>query len=66
MKNENNKASNKQLDLFMKYLFRPILLQIFAAMKASLVFIYVTVVKNITFTFQKQPPEGVTKYILLK
>ena len=66
MKNENNKFSNKQLDLFIKYLFRPILLQIFAAVKASLVVIYIIVIKNITFTFQKPPLEGVAKYILLK
>ena len=58
MKNENNQFSNKQLDLFMKYLFRPILLQIFAAVKASLVVNYIIVVKNISFTFQKEPPEG--------
>ena len=51
MKNENNKFSNKQLDLFMKYLFVPILLQIFAALKASFIVIYVIVVKNIIFTF---------------
>ena len=66
MKNENNQFSNKQLDLFIKYLFRPILLQIFAAVKVSLLVIYIMVVKNIIFTFQKQPPEGVAKYILLK
>ena len=65
MKNEN-KFSNKQLDLFIKYLFRPILLQIFAAVKASLVVIYIIVVKNIIFTFQKQSSDGITKYILLK
>ena len=51
MKNENNKFSNKQLDLFMKYLFMPILLQIFAALKASFIVIYIIVVKNIIFTF---------------
>ena len=66
MKNENNKFSNKKLDLFIKYLFRPILLQSFAAVKASLVVIYIIVVKNIIFTFQKQLSEGVGKYILLK
>ena len=35
-------------------------------LKASFVVIYSKVVKNIIFTFQKQPPEGVAKYILLK
>ena len=50
-KKKQNKFSNKQLDLFIKYLLRPTLLQIFAAVKASLVFIYVIVVKNIIFTF---------------
>ena len=65
MKNENNKFSNKQLDLFIKYLFRPSLLQIFAAVKASVVVIYIIIVKNIIFTMQKQPPEDVAKCILL-
>ena len=51
MKNKNNKVSNKQLDLFIKYLSRPILLHIFAAAKASLVVISIIVVKNIVFTF---------------
>ena len=45
MKNENNKFTNKELDLFIKCLFRPILSQIFAAVKASLVTIYIIVVK---------------------
>ena len=37
-----------------------------AAVKASLVFICIMVVKNIFFMFQKQSLEGVPKYILLK
>ena len=53
MKNEDNKFSNNQLDLFIKFLYRSILLQVFAAVKASLVVIYIIVVKNIIFTFQK-------------
>ena len=53
MKNEDNKFSNNQLDLFIKCLYRSILLQIFAPVKASLVVIYIIVVKNIIFTFQK-------------
>ena len=52
MKNEN-KFSNKQLDLFIKYLFRPSLLQIFAAVNTSLIVSYTIVVKNIIFPFQK-------------
>ena len=64
--NGNNKFSNKQLDIFIKYFFRPILLRIFAAVKASLIVIYNIVVKNIIFTFQKELLEGVAKYILLK
>ena len=60
------KFSSKRFDLFIKYLFRPILLRIFASLKASLVVIYIMVVKNIMFTFQKQLSEGVVKYILLK
>ena len=55
--NQNSKFGNKQLDLFIKNLFSSILFRIFAAMKASLVVIYI-IAKNITFTFQK--------YILLK
>ena len=66
MKNENNKFSKKQLDLFIEYLIRPILLQIFAAVKASLVVIYIIAAKNIIFTFQKQSLEDIAKYILLK
>ena len=66
MKNENNKFSKKQLDLFIEYLFRPILLQIFAAVKVSLVVIYIIAAKNIIFTFQKQSLEDIAKYILLK
>ena len=66
MKNKNNKFSNKQFDVFIKYLFRLILMQIFAAVKASLAVIYIIVVKNIIFTFQKQSSEGVAKYSLLK
>ena len=38
----------------------------FSALKASLVAIYIIVGKNIIFTFQKQPMEGVAKYVLLK
>ena len=64
--NQNKRFSNKQLILFIKYLFRPILLRIFAAVKASYVVIYIIVVKNITFRFQKQSLEGVAKNILLK
>ena len=41
-------------------------MQIFAAVKASLAVIYIIIVKNIIFTIQKQPSEGVAKYILLK
>ena len=64
--NQNKRFSNKQLILFIKYLFRPILLRIFAAVKASYVVIFIIVVKNITFRFQKQSLEGVAKNILLK
>ena len=40
---------------------------IFAAAKASLIVIYIMVVKNIFFlTLQEQPSEGIPKYILLK
>ena len=44
--------------MFIKYLCKPILLQIFAAVKASLVAIYTIIVKNIA--------KGIAKYILLK
>ena len=65
--NQNKRFSNKQLILFIiKYLFRPILLRIFATVKASYVVIFIIVVKNITFRFQKQSLEGVAKNILLK
>ena len=59
--NQNNKFSYKQFDLFFKYLFRPILVLIFAAVKASLVVIYIIVVNNIIFMFLKQSSEGVTQ-----
>ena len=38
----------------------------FAAVKSSLVAIYIMAVKDIFFAFQKQWSEGVLEYILLK
>ena len=49
MANQNNKFSNKQHDLFIKYLFRSILLPIFTAVEASPVDIYIIVVLQISF-----------------
>ena len=63
---KKKKISNKRLELFIEYLFRPILWQILSAVKASLVVIYIIFVKNIIFTFQKQRSESVAKYNLLK
>ena len=39
---------------------------IFAVVKASLVVLYIMVVKNIFFTFQRQSSNGLPKDILLK
>ena len=59
--NQNKKFSNTRLDLFIKYLFRPVLCRFFAAVKAFFVVIDIMVVKNIFFTLQKQSSESVPK-----
>ena len=72
--NQNNKFSNKQFVLFIKYLFRSVLVWISATVNAFLVVINIIVVKNIIFTFHRQSLEvlsvtmleGIAKDVLFK